>query len=102
MHYVHQQGILHRDLKPSNVLVTSSGLLKLGDFGVSKASNVGKQNDGAGGDRVLETQDSTANLRDRTVQIVRRGIELYGCDSKSYSLKSIDAIARPSFSRCLV
>ncbi|KIY97112.1 NIMA (never in mitosis a)-related kinase, partial [Monoraphidium neglectum] len=38
---VHAKGILHRDLKPSNVLVTSGGLLKIGDFGVSKISNQG-------------------------------------------------------------
>eukprot|EP00879_Flechtneria_rotunda_P025140 GHRR01026700.1.p1 GENE.GHRR01026700.1~~GHRR01026700.1.p1 ORF type:complete len:361 (+),score=125.75 GHRR01026700.1:367-1449(+) len=34
--HVHDRKILHRDIKTQNIFVSSNGLLKLGDFGVSK------------------------------------------------------------------
>ncbi|KAJ1566983.1 camp-dependent protein kinase catalytic subunit, partial [Cladochytrium tenue] len=36
LEYVHDNGIIFRDLKPENILVTSTGHLKLADFGFAK------------------------------------------------------------------
>jgi serine/threonine-protein kinase len=34
--HAHKQTVIHRDLRPANVFVTSTGLLKVGDFGTSR------------------------------------------------------------------
>lgn len=38
LHHVHSTGIIHRDLKSNNVFCCSNGIVKLGDFGIAKAT----------------------------------------------------------------
>src|SRR5579859_4477875 len=39
LEHIHTQSIIHRDIKPDNVHITTSGAVKLMDFGISKMQN---------------------------------------------------------------
>jgi WD40 repeat protein/serine/threonine protein kinase len=37
LHYSHERGLTHQDIKPANVMMTSSGVAKVTDFGLARA-----------------------------------------------------------------
>jgi NIMA (never in mitosis gene a)-related kinase len=69
MKHVHRQNILHRDLKSGNVFLTSTGVVKLGDFGIA---------------RVLESSLEQANTQIGTPYYLSPEI----CENKPYGRES--------------
>jgi serine/threonine protein kinase len=37
LHYIHSMNLLHRDIKSENIFISSTGIVKVGDFGTARS-----------------------------------------------------------------
>ena len=77
--YIHERKILHRDIKPANIFKTKTGIIKFGDFGVSKllASTLQKASTEIGTPLYLSPEIVKGQKYDATTDIWSLGVTLY-------------------------
>ncbi|CAK9163155.1 unnamed protein product [Ilex paraguariensis] len=76
--YCHQMGVVHRDIKPENVLLTTSGQIKLADFGLAVRITDGQSLTGIVGSPAYIAPEVLTGDYSEKVDIWSAGILLYG------------------------
>jgi calcium-dependent protein kinase len=78
LEYLHNLHISHRDIKPENILFTSSGEMKLADFGLAKAFGRDVMHSRLGTPYYLAPEVLSGNYTEK-IDIWSAGIVLYYC-----------------------
>jgi serine/threonine-protein kinase len=79
LHYAHELGVVHRDVKPSNLIITSSGRLKVADFGIARLESANLTQTGAvmGTPGYMAPEQYMGEAVDRRVDIFAAGVVFY-------------------------
>lgn len=94
----HGRGLMHRDIKPSNVLLSTSGAVKLADFGIAKA--IGTTDPGLtmtgqvlGTPRYLSPEQAAGEPATPASDLYSLGAVLYECVTGTPPFDGTSAIA---------
>ncbi|KAF8023359.1 hypothetical protein BT93_F0764 [Corymbia citriodora subsp. variegata] len=75
--YCHEMGVVHRDIKPENILLTTSGKLKLADFGLAMRFSSGQSLKGLAGSPAYVAPEVLIGNYSEKVDIWSAGVLLY-------------------------
>ncbi|GMH03025.1 hypothetical protein Nepgr_004864 [Nepenthes gracilis] len=75
--YCHEMGVVHRDIKPENILLTSSGSMKLADFGLAVRIMRGQSLSGLAGSPAYVAPEVLVGTYSEKVDIWSAGVLLY-------------------------
>ncbi|VEU43327.1 unnamed protein product [Pseudo-nitzschia multistriata] len=70
--HVHSKGLIHRDLKPNNIFIDDDGAVKVGDFGLSRASSDSNKGDGEADSSVVVGSTNNPSNADITAGVGTR------------------------------
>lgn len=74
----HDNHIIHRDIKPQNIIVNSSGILKVTDFGIAKAATSATVSSNAiGSVHYISPEQARGGFSDERSDIYSLGITMY-------------------------
>ncbi|KAF5202005.1 Serine/threonine-protein kinase PEPKR2 [Thalictrum thalictroides] len=75
--YCHEMGVVHRDIKPENILLTTSGSMKLADFGLATRVSSGQKLSGVAGSPAYVAPEVLMGKYSEKVDIWSAGVLLH-------------------------
>uniref|UniRef100_A0A1D1YZG5 Serine/threonine-protein kinase PEPKR2 n=1 Tax=Anthurium amnicola TaxID=1678845 RepID=A0A1D1YZG5_9ARAE len=75
--YCHDMGVIHRDIKPENILLTTSGKMKLADFGLAARVSHGQKLSGIAGSPAYVAPEVLSGYYSEKVDIWGAGVLLH-------------------------
>ncbi|KAF7829976.1 serine/threonine-protein kinase PEPKR2 [Senna tora] len=75
--YCHDMGVVHRDIKPENILLTTSGKIKLADFGLAMRISNGQNLTGLAGSPAYVAPEVLSGSYSEKVDIWSAGVLLH-------------------------